>query len=196
VFICGFILLSAVGCTSTKLTSSWRDPQFTGGPVHKVLVVGVTTDQLRRRQLEDAMVAEFGRRKVQAVAGYNVLPQDVGQPTKDQLRSAVQQTTADAVLLVRIVSQETRTEITRPAPPPPVSYGDYYDWSWENTYVGPEIYQYQVVVVRADLFDTKTEKMIWSGQTETVDPKDVPKEIKKFASVIAGDMARKRLLPS
>jgi len=182
-------------CTSTKLTSSWRDPQFTCGPVHKVLAVGVTTDQMRRRQLEDAMVGELGQHDVQAVAGYSVLPQDVGQPTKDQLRSAVQQTGADSLLLVRIVSQETRTEVDRPAPPPPVSYGDYYDWSWDNTYVGSSMYQYQVVVVQADLFDTKTEKMIWTGKTQTADPKDVPKEIKKFASVIAGDMAKKKLLP-
>jgi len=189
-------IASCASCTSTKLTSSWRDQQFTGAPVHKVLVVAVTTDQMRRRQLEDTMVAELARHGAQAVAGYSVLPQDVWQPTKDQLRAAVQQTGADSLLLVRIVSQETRTEVDRPAPPPPVSYGDYYDWSWDNTYVGPAMYQYQVVVVQADLFDTKTEKMIWTGKTQTTDPKDVPKEIKKFASVIAGDMAKKKLLPN
>jgi hypothetical protein len=170
--ICGSILLLAawsIGCASTKLTSSWRDPQF-GRTVRKPLVVGVTTDQVRRRLFEDTMVAELKKRGAEAIAGYTVLPQDVGQPTKEQLLAAVMQTRADSVLLVRVVANETRTEVDRPAPPPPVSYGDYYDWSWENTYVGPEVYQYQVVTVQADLLDTASGRMIWTGKTETVDP--------------------------
>jgi hypothetical protein len=186
--------LLLAGCASTKLTSSWRDPQFSG-TVHRVLVVGVTTDQSRRRLFEDTMAGELRSHGVDAVQGYSVLPPDVGQPTKEQLLVAVAQTRADSVLLVRVVANETRTEVSRPAPPPPVSYGDYYDWSWQNTYVGPEVYQYHVVTVQADLLDTTSGKMTWTGKTETVDPKDVPKEIKRFASVVAGDLAKKKLLP-
>src|SRR4051812_9906750 len=195
VFICGSILLFVAGCASTKLTSSWRDPQF-GGTVHRPLVVGVTTDQERRRLFEDAMVAALKNRGADAVAGYTVLPQDVGQPTKQQLRAAVMQTGADSLLLVRIVSNETRTQVDRPVSPPPVSYGDYYDWSWENTYAGSEVYQYHVVTIQADLFDALASgKMIWSGKTETFDPKDVPREIKKLSTVLADDLTKKKLLP-
>jgi hypothetical protein len=194
--IAGIVLCWVVsaGCAQTKRTSSWRDPQFRG-TVHKVLVVGVTTDQSRRRMFEDAMASAFAEHGVQAVSGYGALPQDVGQPTKEQLRAAVQQTGVDAVLLVRVVSNETRTQVDNATPPPPVSYDDYYDWSWQTTSVGPEIYQYQVVKIQADLFDTGSGKMVWTGRTETIDPKDVPKEIKKFAGVVTGDMAKKKLLP-
>jgi len=45
----GLALLILSGCVNTSLIDRWRDPSYTGPPLHKVLVVGVQRDDGRRR---------------------------------------------------------------------------------------------------------------------------------------------------
>ena len=42
-------LLALSGCVNTSLIDRWKDPGFSGPPLHKVLVVGVQKDDGRRR---------------------------------------------------------------------------------------------------------------------------------------------------
>ncbi len=46
------LLLGLSGCISTALIERWKDPSFSGPPLHKVLVVGVQRDEGRRRVWE------------------------------------------------------------------------------------------------------------------------------------------------
>jgi hypothetical protein len=64
----GLALLSLSGCVNTSLIDRWRDPSYTGPPLHKVLVVGVQRDDGRRRLWEDGMVGALTHEGVQATA--------------------------------------------------------------------------------------------------------------------------------
>src|ERR1700686_4065204 len=47
------LLFALSACVSTSLIDRWKDPGYSGPPLHKVLVVGVQKDQGRRRVWED-----------------------------------------------------------------------------------------------------------------------------------------------
>src|ERR1017187_10484434 len=67
-------LLTLSGCLSTSLIDRWKDPAFSGPPLHKMLVVGVQKDDGRRRLWEVGVAAALTLQRVQATASYMVFP--------------------------------------------------------------------------------------------------------------------------
>ena len=126
VTILAAILLLA-GCASTTLQSQWRDPGYAGGPFKKVFVIGLSArDVSARRIFEDAMVARLTAAGVQAVPEWQHLPGD-GPLPEGSVSAAVEGTGADAVLIARLVSIDTRISVSPaiPGPGPGYGYGSY-----------------------------------------------------------------------
>src|ERR1035438_8584268 len=89
-------LLSLSGCLSTSLIDRWKDPAFSGPPLHKVLVVGVQKDDGRRRLWEDGMVAALIHQRVQATASNMFLRNRA--PRADELGAAPSREGFDGVM--------------------------------------------------------------------------------------------------
>ncbi len=77
------LTLALTGCLSTSLIERWKDPAFSGPPLHRVLVVGVQRDGGRRRVWESSMVAALARQHIAGTASYEIFPDRA--PTADQL---------------------------------------------------------------------------------------------------------------
>src|SRR5262245_47697294 len=94
------LLLAA--CSSTSLTSVYRDPKFTGGPFRKLIVIGLGATEGGRAQFENAVADALAARNVTAVASGNVIASQ-----EDVTRTAVREWVAtdgyDAVLVTRLV---------------------------------------------------------------------------------------------
>src|SRR5690349_11709708 len=74
-----FLLLVAsllYACASTKLINSWRDPKYSGPPLTKVLVIGVTKQAVVRRTFEDAFAHELSGHGAAAVPSYTLIAED------------------------------------------------------------------------------------------------------------------------
>lgn len=108
VFLLMLALVTA-GCASTTLTNSWRSPDYSG-TMTSLVVVGVSKQASVRRVFEDEFAAQLRSQGVRAMPSYTLVPED-GPIDKEILRSAVDSTNADAVII-------TRT--TRPAAGNPV----------------------------------------------------------------------------
>src|ERR1700691_6614752 len=104
--LAGVLLLARSACVSTSLTDRWKDPGFSGPPLHKVLVVGVQKDQGRRRVWEDGMVAALTHEGVQASPSYLVFPDKA--PTADQLAATASHDGFDGVIATHFVSARQR----------------------------------------------------------------------------------------
>ena len=66
----------------------------------------------------------------------------------------------------------------------PRYYGFYSAWM-----AYPRRYQYDIATAEVNLFDVKTNKLVWGGTTETFDPKSVTQESAGFANVIINALA-------
>ena len=186
------IVASAVtACASTSLRDSWADPTYAGGPFRKVMVVGVSANPVNRRVFEDGFAAKLATIGVQAVRSYEVLPQTGMIPQQDFDRAA-KSSGADALLMVHVQRVDTKTQVRAvPVPMTGVGYYGYYR-GWVTV---PEVTQYDLATVETEVFDVKTDRMVWSGITETFNPTSVTAETPGFADVIIGALSDRGLLP-
>ena len=200
VFRLSFALL-AVGlcaCASTTLDNSWKDPQYSGGPLSKILVVGISSQASVRRAFEDTFAQSLTQSGVQAVPSYTLIPQD-GRIAEDVLQKAVGEAGANGVLIARMVGRETEFAVS-PAPAAPPIYGmrrsyyGYYSGAWAGYYEPAKVHQYDYIVTETTLFRADAPEPIWSGTARTLEPKDVRKATEGFAKVMIDALKKEGLI--
>jgi hypothetical protein len=216
-----FFLIAAflAACATTTLTSVWKDPAYQGGQIRKVLVMGISDKPAIKRLYEDGFVNALKLKGVDAVPGYAVLPSE-GIPDKEDIRSKVTEFNIDAILITRMVDKKTvdtyyPPETVSPAPPPqpyPPGYyhpgyyppGRYNDWYryYSDVYqpVTTPGYQVQdeIVVLETNLYEAKTDKLIWSALSdtfvETFDRGSSGQMIQAFIQVIIKKLSDDRVI--
>ena len=188
VIVAGISVL--VGCASTTLQSTWMDPGYRGGPFKRFLVVGLSArDVTARRVLEDVVVHKLKAGGVEALPGWQFLASN-GPADEAAFTAAVAKSGADAMLMVRLIAVETQTTVWPPMGPRFGWYGYYSGW-----YAYPEVTQSQIAVIETALFDVRTQRVVWSATSETINPTNVQKDAPVFADVILGALRKDGFLP-
>jgi hypothetical protein len=189
------VMLSAflAGCASTTLRDSWSDPSYAQGPFKKWIVVGVGGDTVAKRTFEDIMVSRLRARGVEALPGYRYLPE--GRASEPELNAAVATSGADGMMMVHLRRVQTRTQVTQAMVPGPM----YPGFGWYGVYGGwysvPEIRQYDIATVETTVYAVNGKKLVWSGVTETFDPRSVAKEAPQFCEVVLDALAQHGIVP-
>jgi len=177
-------------CASTTLQSTWRDPAFQGGAFKRIFVLGLSArDVTARRVLEDTVAAKLMAAGVEAVPGWQFLAND-GPADEAALTAAVASSRADAMLMVRLLGVDTQTTFWPPMGPRFGWYGFYSGW-----YAYPQITQTQIAVIETTLFDVRSQRIVWSATSETVNPSSVRKDAPGFADVILASLRKDGFLP-
>ena len=185
------------GCTQTEITSVWVDPEYHGDGINNVFVVGVAKNGGLRRILEDEFVTLFKGRGVAATASYRVLPdEDLGNEKK--LESQVKESGSDAILMTRVIDIRRDSQYIPPdyIYAPPINYyggwHGYYNQAWMLT-PGYTV-EYETAVLETNLYDLKTDKLIWSARSDTPTDGKMGKLIKDFARLIINQLADAKLI--
>jgi hypothetical protein len=182
-------------CASTSLTNAWRNPAYSGPPLTKLMVMGVSTQPSLRRVFEDEFVSELKAAGVEAVASYTLIPQD-GKADEAALQQAVRESSASGALISRLVRRQTKTQVT-PGYYQPVPVMGFYGWyssAWIGYYEPPTVYQYEVVTSETSLYDIDAQRLLWAGTTETFSPSNVRKDTKELAKLIIDALKQQRLI--
>src|SRR5262249_9069734 len=108
-------------CSSTSLNSVYRDPNFSGGPFRKLIVIGLGASAGGRAQFENAVAANLAARDVLAVASGNLIA-SMGDVTRAAVREWVQTDGYDAVIVTRLVDTQKQTSYKPP------TYTDFYGY--------------------------------------------------------------------
>jgi len=173
----GIALGVLTSCGGTNLSYVWMDPRYGGGYLTSVMVVGVSEDVARRSLFEEVFVREFEKRGIKAVASIKVLGPDT-RLTRDTVKAEAARLGMDAVLATRLISAG-KEEIDQPpsiSTMPSASYGNvelyFYAFDAQSTYPGALGKQY-VVRLETNVFDTDTEKLIWTASSQTVEPESI-----------------------
>jgi len=192
VLACAALLVAA--CASTSLQSAWYDTSYRGGAFKRVIVVGVGANVANRRVFEDIFAQKLSTSGVQGIPGYQFLPDDA-RANEPGWNAGVAQSAADALLLVRVLGVDTKTQVRTTMVPGPAFYGPYYGGWWGPSMVAvPEVTSYEVANVETSLFDVKTHRIVWAGTTETFNPSTVAQETPGFADLIIKQLAARGLI--
>jgi len=166
-------LIITAGCAAqSEMTNLWKDPSFTSGPMHSVLVVALRKDPVRRRMWEDAFVSELGARGLTATSSYQLFPE--APPDTLEMTEAVQRNGYDAVLVsIRLPNQTTSTyvpgEVRREMVTTQNFYGIFHTY-WRDVQDPGHTETDEVTLVQTDVWATGVRgRLIWSGTLRTLE---------------------------
>lgn len=195
-FVVG-VALAVAGCGSTQMRDTWKAPDFQGGPLKNVLVVGLAKDSVNRRTFEDILVAEIREKKVLATASYTLTVD--ANPTEAELRDLVKQKGFDGVFVTRVVGNEVRTSYmpgtTVSAPVYGAGMYGYYGGWYATAYSPGYMVNEKIVSVETSVWSAQGDgKLIWSGVSETVDPTSVAKASQELSLLVVNTLWKAKLL--
>ena len=199
------LALLVTGCSSTIVTGSWKDPNYSG-QVKKVYIIGIAKQETTRRIFEDEFRKQLAPFGVTGIASYNDLPASE-EVKKEAIEAKVRANGADSVLLARAIGKRTE-EVVNPGrissydygprgySPAPYyrNYGSYYARSRDITYQPATVSQFEVVTIEANLYNADTADLIWSAQLETVVEENLDKLLADFIETVTKDLKSKGLL--
>lgn len=167
-----FCVILIMSCVGTKLSRTWVDETYRGKPVSNILVIGVTYKEKEdiRLLFEDKFATQLRVAGVEVISIGNAIaiPDDL-ELEKDDVLKAVNKFNNDAVMITRLVGKEEKESYTRPMR---LTGGHYGYHGRAHGYVPNTGYFKADTAVRlvTNLYDVKTEKLIWSGHSEAFDP--------------------------
>jgi len=193
-----FLLLIALmlaACATTTIRSAWFDTSYKGGPMKRIVVVGVGGQVAERRVFEDIFAQQLKAAGVDGIPGYTVAP-DETRKDDAAFASAVERTGAEGVLIVRLLSVDTRTQVSTAMVPGPTWWGPATGFYGPIWFPQTQVSQYEIAQVESSLYETKTRRLIWSATTDTFNPSTVAQETPRFAAVIIGQLRARGLIPA
>ena len=183
--------MSLNSCSTTALTAVWKDSAYQGGPMKKVLVIGVFKEQNIKRFFEDEFARQLKPRGVDAVPSYTIFPEE-DILDKTTITEKMKELKMDSVLVTRVADVEDVTGYdTYPTHVDPGGdFYDYYVMCCETT-----VSLGYVVVLETKIFEEKYDKLIWSALSETSLQRSREYTVKLFIETAIKDLHVKRLIP-
>ncbi len=190
------LMFFLTSCASTKLIDTWKDDQFKGPAFKKIMVVSLMPRPDTRQRIEDEFAGQLNARGVNPVTCYSCIP-DLKNLTREEVVKAAGKTGVEGVLVVELRRSDTRTESVRNESP---TIGDYAGIDSYRLTAAPRSYETpmfkrdEVVTMSTRLFDTRTGKLVWYMNTETVDPGKAERESTSFTKIILDALQKEKLI--
>jgi hypothetical protein len=196
-FICVvFFSIFFVSCGGTKVKLTYMDETFRGKHVSNILVIGITYKEENRKSFEDKFVAQLKAAGVEAVSSSDVIPipSDL-ELKKEEILKAVNKFNNDAVIITHLVGVAEKETYTHQERNQADFYG-YYGWAFGHTHQPGYYRTHTLVRLATYLYDVKTEKLIWSGVSESIDPGSTNQIIDDVITVLIKELQKNKLLPT
>jgi len=201
-----FILFSLlIGCSSTRLVNSWRNPDTSNFKTDKLLVVGIAQNINARSLFEEKLRSQFFLRDINAVKSLEVFEPDFtySQKSEEDIKDEVKMIKDkgfDAVLVTAVKGVENKR----------VSEKEYYDvkyrfnrfrdyyYTYQDIYYQPNYYEeYKVYHVESSLYSITSDverTLIWTGSIDIIDPSKVHNTVIDFVNRIIKSLEKERLI--
>lgn len=201
--ISGLIIgLTFCGCKpATEITGSWKNSneQAAANTISTIVVAALTERTNARQTVEDNLAAELNRNGYKTIKTMNILPPtfvDEKTPDRKMLDAKIHETNAEAVLTVALLEKQTETRYQPGsygyAPIPRFGYyGSFWGYysHWYPTITSPGYYtEDKVYFIETNLYDAKSEQLLWSAQSQTYNPGNLTKFSKDLAKAVISKM--------
>lgn len=201
----GLFALILTGCsTGVKMTSSWNDTKSTTH-INKILVIGLFGEKSRalREQMEEQMAGNLAKLGYNAVTSYREFgPKKFVNISEDRAMRIIDSSYAsnyDGVIIVSIGDKNS----TKSYVPGYYSPYPYYGYGWGySPFYSPFYRPYSPGYYRtnrhysfeANLYDLANKKILYSGQSDVLNPTSPGTLSIDYSRVILKDMRKKNVL--
>lgn len=201
--ICAGLMLLAA-CSSTKLTSSWKTNDAQLQRDKKIMVMALVPRQEKqlRMLMEENLVAELKKEGYNAASAYQELGPNAFDDKTDEKTALRKLKGSDAsqVLTVVLLDKSRQRSYVPSGPmygPYPYYYGGFWPYysRWYGTMYQPGYYQSDIKYSwESNLYDLDQRKLIYSAQSQSVDPPTATRQAYLYARQIVKDLEKQQLI--
>lgn len=187
------LAVGLAGCGGTEISDAWKDPNVEPRPAGKIVVVGLTSDQVAKRVFEDTFAKALRDRGNDATASYSFV--DAGPATNPDSLVAVLRTQGYAMALTaRPLGEDVKeTQTWGGAYYMPQAYyqwGAYYSMSYGAMMSTSYNERAGYLIVEANLFDLGSEKLVWAIRSSTEKTGKLRESVKSYTAAVVRELAR------
>jgi hypothetical protein len=203
IWVIAVFLFINTGCSSSKITSSWKAANTLPVKYNKIMVLGLIRDADRtiREMMENHLADDLnamGYHSVTAIKEYG--PKAFDNMEEEAAVSKLKNSGVEAVLTIVLLDKEKERRYV----PGHVYYSPYvyYQnrfWGYYGT-LNRRIYEtgYYVMDTKyfweSNFYDMSTQKLIYSVQTQSFDPSDSESLAHEYGKKIINDMMKQKIL--
>lgn len=190
--------LILVGCATTTFTSTWKAPdakplQFKAG--EKVIALVIAEQEAMRRSGEANLASVLDRAGLKGVPAYSLVTGNMKD--EDQAKRVIDASGAVGVVVLRPLGKEKEISSTPTYSAPYYGGfwgGGYYGHGWGGAYGGGEIRTDTYVIIETLIYDLRQNKLVWAGQSSTMNPSDVEKFVNELGAAVSKELQKAGLV--
>jgi len=188
------LLLSMIvlSCSpSTQLTDVYVDETFSGTEFKKILVLGLTTDEWKKKVYENEFRSQLISPNVEVLTAWQELPKGE-QLNKETFEKYFKDKNVDAVLVAIEGGESTDKTLYSGGGSSHVYVGFYgFYASTASFYFNSEyLAEEKIVHMRTNLYETNEAKLIWSAKSQSYEPENTGDVIKAVSKNVVGELNR------
>jgi len=180
-----------VSCAGTELTHKQVNEAYIGKPVSNILVIAITGNEDSRRSFERNFVAQLKSVGVVAISSEEAIPMPPDlELKKEAILNAINQFENEAVIITRLINEETKEAYTRGG----YAYRDFYGYYSYYAHAPGYSSTSTTLQLETNLYDVKTEELIWSGRSKTWSNDSKGQIINDVIKVVINDLKNDKLI--
>jgi len=159
----------------------------------------VSANTAKRRGMETALVNELNEHGLEGITAYSAIPEEVGQDAA-KAKPYIAKTGASYALVIQVTGTSKEVSST-----PTMGYGGMYGgrggfygrgwggygWGWGG---GQEIRTDTLVGVETLLYDLGADKLVWAGQSETMNPSKAESFVRELIGAVGNELQKDGLV--
>ncbi|RZS97648.1 hypothetical protein [Cecembia calidifontis] len=205
-----FALLILLGCApSTKITGSWTSPDKNPEGYRSIFIAAVIDNMQTRQVVENDFKKKLAKLNISSeTSSERIKPTfwESKEIDKEAIREIISQNGFDAILTMTLLEKHSEERYI----PGTMVYNPMVlgGWGWgrRGTYWGYWVYHYPMMaspgyivndneyIIEINLYDAKTELLIWSAQSKTLNPDSLEKFASDFSTVVLEKMLEEGVL--
>ncbi len=198
IMLASFSILLAACAASTRVAKTYSDDAYANSSFSNFLVIGVAGNYNSRTQFERSVVSGLRTAGASASAYYSVV-QGNEPISRDVVLGAVQSGSFDAVLVTRVIGQQTDVHVkSGSAGAKATTIGgspvNFFRYNYEELNEPQSISLNTTVVLATELFSSADEKMIWAIESSSTDDAVIGVLIDNVAASIVSRLRRDGLI--
>lgn len=201
----GISLLLLMGCSSTRLVSTWKNPDIVLFDAYQVLIVGMVQDDSARMEFESRFADALKNQGVDAMRSIDLFDVEFtsSQRSEQELEEVEQQLLDkgfDAILFTKVVGTENRrtfrehiNEVDKMLMRFSTDYLEH-----QEIYYDPEYYDtFNIYHAETSLYCIcvgKEIELVWRGEVDVTEPTNVDKAIDSYVKLVTKSMGEEDVI--
>ncbi|MFA8299714.1 MAG: hypothetical protein ACEPOV_06110 [Hyphomicrobiales bacterium] len=184
-------------CSPTTLTQIWKSPDYKGSAFKEVAIIAVFPSQGFSNRFEEIVSQELEKAGVKNEIGYKILGEK-RKMKKQRMANMIAKSGADAVLVFKFRGVNKRKTFypgnVSVFPDFYYSYYNYWFYTYDVVRTPGYVQTDRWVRVESNLYDAKPDKLIWTAESETINPDGVENLAINIAKAVIHKLAMENLI--